>query len=181
MVHLDKERDVATQAKTELKPRIPATTPGSRQRRSKIPQGSAKRPGGTWGQFRADVLGRSVAERINFIRAGTDAINLLGAASELGVAQDVVFDIVGVPRSTAKRKISAKGVLDASATERLARLAIAESLAEGVFGDLAKGRAWLRTSCLGLSGATPISMLDTEFGAREVSRVLNAIAYGGAV
>jgi uncharacterized protein (DUF2384 family) len=26
----------------------------------------------------------------------------------------------------------------------------------------------------------PLSLLDTEIGCREVSRVLNAIAYGGA-
>jgi uncharacterized protein (DUF2384 family) len=34
---------------------------------------------------------------------------------------------------------------------------------------------------VGLGGATPLSLLDTEPGAREVRRILSAIDHGGAL
>ena len=55
-----------------------------------------------------------------------------------------------------------------------------ERLREETFGDAELASEWLQTSNLGLGNETPLSMLDTEIGCREVSRVLNAIAYGGA-
>jgi uncharacterized protein (DUF2384 family) len=39
---------------------------------------------------------------------------------------------------------------------------------------------WLQAANVGMGNVQPLSMLDTEIGCREVSRVLNAIAYGGA-
>jgi len=65
-------------------------------------------------------------------------------------------------------------------TERLTRLGAIERLAEETFGDALLASEWLQTVNFGLGNVTPLSMLDTEIGCREVSRVLNAIAYGGA-
>ncbi len=64
-------------------------------------------------------------------------------------------------------------------TERLTRIRRIEKLAEDVFGDGEDARKWLATENLGLGGS-PLSMLDTDLGEQEVSRALNAIAYGGA-
>jgi pimeloyl-ACP methyl ester carboxylesterase len=65
-------------------------------------------------------------------------------------------------------------------TERLARLALIEAEAEDAFGDPEVARAWLRTENIGLRGCTPLSMLDTDTGSREVAKILVAIAHGGA-
>jgi putative toxin-antitoxin system antitoxin component (TIGR02293 family) len=70
--------------------------------------------------------------------------------------------------------------LDPLVTERLARLAMIEKQAEDAFGDPEVARAWLRSENMGLGGCTPLSMLDTDIGSREVVTVLVAIAHGGA-
>ena len=134
---------------------------------------------GKWLRFRDDFLKRSVADQIRVIRGGTRAQNLVVLAEAVQVSQEAVFRAVGLPVSTAKRKVSKDEMLDSATTERLIRICRIEKLAEDVFGDGADARKWLRTENMGL-GATPLSMLDTDLGAQEVARVLNAIAYGGA-
>ena len=131
-----------------------------------------------WVIVRNSVLKRSVAEQIHVIRSGVSAKNLVLFAEAVKVPQEAVFRVVGIPVTTAKRKLSKDENLDPATTERLIRIYRLEKLAEDVFGDSEDARKWLRTENLGL-GATPLSMLDTDLGAQEVSRVLQAIAYGG--
>ena len=90
-----------------------------------------------------------------------------------------MFALVGLPSSTAKRKVAKAETLDAGVTERLTRIGAIEKLAEETFGEPERARAWLQTPNLGMGNAIPLSLLDTEIGCREVARVLNAIAYGG--
>ena len=131
-----------------------------------------------WVIARNSFLKRSVAEQIDVIRSGLSAKNLVLFAEAVKVPQEAVFRVVGIPVTTAKRKLSKDENLDPAMTERLIRIYRLEKLAEDVFGDSEDARKWLRTENLGL-GATPLSMLDTDLGAQEVSRVLHAIAYGG--
>ena len=131
-----------------------------------------------WVIARNSFLKRSVAEQIDVIRSGVSAKNLVLFAEAVKVPQEAVFRVVGIPVTTAKRKLSKDENLDPATTERLIRIYRLEKLAEDVFGDSEDARKWLRTENLGL-GATPLSMLDTDLGAQEVSRVLQAIAYGG--
>ena len=131
-----------------------------------------------WVIARNSFLKRSVAEQIDVIRSGVSAKNLVLFAEAVKVPQEAVFRVVGIPATTAKRKLSKDENLDPAMTERLIRIYRLEKLAEDVFGDSEDARKWLRTENLGL-GATPLSMLDTDLGAQEVSRVLHAIAYGG--
>ena len=131
-----------------------------------------------WLIVRNSFLKRSVAEQIHVIRSGVSAKNLVLFAEAVKVPQEAVFRVVGIPVTTAKRKLSKDENLDPATTERLIRIYRLEKLAEDVFGDSEDARKWLRTENLGL-GATPLSMLDTDLGAQEVSRVLQAIAYGG--
>lgn len=51
--------------------------------------------------------------------------------------------------------------------------------AQDAFGDHEIARAWLRAENIGLGGCTPLSMLDTDIGSREVEKILVAIAHGG--
>ena len=129
--------------------------------------------------IRNALLKRSVADQIQVIRSGMRAKNLVVLAEAMHVSQETVFRAVGLPLTTAKRKLSKDENLDPVTTERLIRIYRMEKLAEDVFGNGEDARKWLRTENLGLGGS-PLSMLDTDLGAQEVSRVLHAIAYGGA-
>ena len=133
-----------------------------------------------WVIVRNSVLKRSVAEQIDVIRSGLSAKNLVLFAEAVKVPQEAVFRVVGIPVTTAKRKLNRDENLDPATTERLTRIYRTEKLAEDVFGDGDGARRWLTTESLGLEGS-PLSMLDTDLGAQEVSRVLYAIAYGGVV
>ena len=134
---------------------------------------------GQWFAVRDAFLKSSAARQIEQIREGLGAGNLVGAAEALGVPQETVFGLVGLASTTAKRKVAKAETLDAPTTERLARIGAIEKLAEETFGDRSLATQWLRTSNVGLGNVTPLSMLDTDIGCREVSRILNAIAYGG--
>jgi putative toxin-antitoxin system antitoxin component (TIGR02293 family) len=138
------------------------------------------RAAGAWVVYRDRFLGSSAQARISEIRKGAPASNLVGAAEALRLPRERVYELVGLSASTAKRKLAKGEALDPMATERLTRLGAIEKLAEDTFGSHLLASEWLQTVNVGLGNVTPLSMLDTEIGCREVSRVLNAIAYGGA-
>ncbi|UCV28234.1 antitoxin Xre/MbcA/ParS toxin-binding domain-containing protein [Ferribacterium limneticum] len=135
---------------------------------------------GAWMAYRDQFLDSSAQVQISEIRKGAPASNLVGAAEALHVPRERVYELVGLSASTAKRKLAKDETLDPLMTERLTRLGAIERLAEDTFGDALLASEWLQTMNIGLGNVTPLSMLDTEIGCREVSRVLNAIAYGGA-
>ena len=60
------------------------------------------------------------------------------------------------------------------------RIAEIKAEAEQTFGSTEKAQKWMAEKNIAL-GKTPISMLDTEAGAREVRKILASIAYGGVV
>lgn len=47
-----------------------------------------------------------------------------------------------------------------------------------VFGSREAAGSWMRQSIIALGGATPLSLLDTGFGAELVERAMVAIEYG---
>lgn len=135
---------------------------------------------GAWVAYRDQFLNSSAQAQISEIRKGAPASNLVGAAEALHLPRERVYELVGLSASTAKRKLAKDEMLDPLMTERLTRLGAIERLAEDTFGEAVLASEWLQTLNLGLGNVTPLSMLDTEIGCREVSRVLNTIAYGGA-
>ena len=141
-----------------------------------VPKGSA----GAWITYRNTFLSSSVREQIQEIRHGARASNLIGVAEAMQVSRECVYGLVGMSASTAKRKLAKDETLDSVVTERLTRIGAIEKLAEDTFDDSKLASAWLQARNVGLGDVTPLSMLDTDLGCREVSRVLNAIAYGGA-
>ncbi|HEY6375390.1 MAG TPA: antitoxin Xre/MbcA/ParS toxin-binding domain-containing protein [Edaphobacter sp.] len=69
--------------------------------------------------------------------------------------------------------------LASTESDRLFRLVRIMVLAEHYIGDRGKAMGWLRYPNQALGGSTPLELLDTELGAREVEDVLGRIAYGG--
>jgi putative toxin-antitoxin system antitoxin component (TIGR02293 family) len=50
--------------------------------------------------------------------------------------------------------------------------------AEKVFGERAKASRWLHKPNRALGGVSPLSLLDTDLGTREVEQILGRIEYG---
>ncbi|MBL8431033.1 MAG: DUF2384 domain-containing protein [Dechloromonas sp.] len=140
----------------------------------------ARSAASAWVRYRDRFLGSPAQAQISEIRKGAPASNLIGVAEALRVPRERVYELVGLSSSTAKRKLNRDETLDPLMTERLTRIGAIEKLAEETFGDPGLASAWLQADNLGLGNVTPLSMLDTEIGCREVSRILTAIAYGGA-
>lgn len=113
-----------------------------------------------------------VAMRKGFPIAALDSFRQNIDATNTELAQALGTSV----RSLAGRRH--KGVLSASESERLLRLAKVVVRAESVFDDVDNGLAWLRESNISLGGMAPISLLDTELGAELVTDVLGRIEYG---
>ncbi len=79
-------------------------------------------------------------------------------------------------RTLARRKT--KRQLSPAESDRLYRVAFVTRLAEDVLGSLEKAKVWLQKENRALGGRSPISVLDTEIGERQVEDLLNRINYG---
>lgn len=64
--------------------------------------------------------------------------------------------------------------------ERLIRVATVSMLAAKVWEDKDAAVAWLSRPNESLSGKIPIVLCETETGAKQVQRVLNALEWGGS-
>jgi putative toxin-antitoxin system antitoxin component (TIGR02293 family) len=130
--------------------------------------------------FRDSVVHVGATERINRIRHGIEAKNIVHVSEHFNVSRDTIGNIIGITPATMNRKIKSQSILTPSESEKLERIAEIEAEAEDVFGDGDKARNWMLKENTAL-GSAPLSLLDTELGTGEVRKVLNAIAYGGAV
>ena len=138
---------------------------------------TAKKPGGA---FETLVTQETpTATKIQVIRRGVRARVVDDMMKYLAVPKNVVFAVLRTPESTAHRLIKEDRPLDSAASERIVRVADITRMAEATFGGREAATRWLKTPNLGLQGATPLSMLDTEPGAAEVRRILSSITYGG--
>lgn len=82
-----------------------------------------------------------------------------------------------VPERTLARRIKGSRLTQDESAKALRLLGII-SLAVEVFGDKAPARDWLKRPNTALDGTAPLSLMDTEFGARMVEDVLGRIAHG---
>jgi putative toxin-antitoxin system antitoxin component (TIGR02293 family) len=88
-----------------------------------------------------------------------------------------VYRVVGSAR-TLQRKRTAKRPLSADESDRLARLARLLVRSEEALGDEEKAHRWLSQPNRALGGQRPLSLLDSDVGARAVERVLGRIEHG---
>jgi len=123
---------------------------------------------------------RPTAEKIRLIRSGVRARVVDDMVRYLRVPKHVIFALLHTPQSTAHKLIKDNRLLDSGASERVVRVADITRLAEETFGGREPAARWLATPNLGLSNATPLSMLDTEPGSMEVRRILSSVSHGGA-
>ena len=117
---------------------------------------------------------------IDAIRGGLPAALLKDAGAYFNVPMKRIRSIVRVPEKTAAALVKRGACLDASASERLWRLADVVTIAQDVFEERHAACAWMRTAHRTFADVAPMDLLDTEPGATAVRQVLSAIATGGA-
>ncbi len=90
---------------------------------------------------------------------------------------DELFQLV-IPRRTFERRRDEKQALTVAESDRLVRVVRVIVRAVEALGDAAKARKWLRISNRSLRGSRPLSLLETDIGARMVERALGRIEHG---
>lgn len=123
--------------------------------------------------FRGDV-----SDLIKDLRTGTPASVVLDLANRLGMSQDGLFDVLRLPRSTMKGRISRNEVLSASEQDRMFRADRVLSRVLEVLEDEDSARTWIKQKNRSLGGETPLSLLDTEAGYELVLDTLGRIEQG---
>ena len=120
------------------------------------------------------------SERLQQIRGGYPAalIQVLRLAFDLQDRQ--LETLLNASLSTLERLLRAHKNLDPVASERLDRIATVSHLAEAIFETPVSATQWLSAPNKALGGTAPIMLCETEIGAKQVRRVLQALEWGGA-
>jgi putative toxin-antitoxin system antitoxin component (TIGR02293 family) len=104
-------------------------------------------------------------------------ITSLNALEANGILSSEIETLV-IPRRTLSHRKAKQERLSVDESDRAVRVARITSLAEEIFGDRVKALRWLRKPKIRFDGRSPMSLLETETGARTIEEWLNAIDYG---
>ena len=127
-----------------------------------------------------ETLGSKVVSRQDLVaevRRGLRVSAVDAVTAELDLPRTEVLPALRIPRRTMERR-KQTGRLSPEESERVYRFAKIFAFAESVLGNKEKARHWLTSPNRALRNATPLSLLETEAGADEVSNVLGRIDYG---
>ena len=98
---------------------------------------------------------------------------------ELDVTDLFISIMIGRTTKTVGRLRSSKGKrLPLIVSDRLFRLTRIYARAKEVFEDGASAKEWLHSPQIGLNNRTPLDLLMTEAGEREVENLLTRIEHG---
>jgi len=120
---------------------------------------------------------RTPMQWIAVIRQGIPSVAIDSLTKTLRVTQAELASALGIPERTLARR-KKEGMLNSEESSKLVRLARVIERAEEVFGDLDSSLDWLKSPNAALSGATPLSLLDTDIGAEGVLDTLGRIEHG---
>lgn len=129
------------------------------------------------GEHTLGVKARSSADLIPAVREGLKYGSLGAFVAHTGLSQEQVLGALGLPlRTIARRKAEER--LKPAESDRVYRLARIVARTEEVLGEMEKTREWLLRPNRALGQVTPLSLLDTDEGARQVEAVLGRIEHG---
>lgn len=130
--------------------------------------------------FAHHVCQLSESQRVRSMRIGyhTDWARLAVNYFPRDSAHILIVNLLGISNSDVEVCVKDGKRLGLSSSERLDRIAAVVVLAEDVFECKVAAANWLSTENKALGGKTPISLCDTEIGAKQVRRVLHAIEWG---
>jgi putative toxin-antitoxin system antitoxin component (TIGR02293 family) len=120
---------------------------------------------------------RTPLQWVEVIRTGLPSSAVDALAKTVRLTQSELAAALGIPdRTLARRK--AEGVLNSDESAKFVRLARVIARASEVFEGLEPSLDWLKAPNAALSGATPLSLLDTDVGAETVLDTLGRIEHG---
>ncbi|MGL6242786.1 type II RES/Xre toxin-antitoxin system antitoxin [Pseudomonas sp.] len=120
------------------------------------------------------------AQRLHQIKVGlpADLIQVVRLAFNL---QDRHLEtLLNASISTLERRRRAHKNLDPVASERLDRIATLSRLVVAIFETPVTATQWMSAPNKALGGTAPIMLCETEIGAKQVRRLLQALEWGGA-
>lgn len=120
---------------------------------------------------------RSALDWVSIIRRGISSAAVDALTKTLRVTQSELALALGIPERTLARR-KKEGIFNSEESGKLVRLARVVERAEEVFEDLNAALNWLKSPNAALSGATPLSLLDTDIGAESVLDTLGRIEHG---
>jgi putative toxin-antitoxin system antitoxin component (TIGR02293 family) len=112
------------------------------------------------------------------VSVGLPSIILRSLAEAFGLKPVGMAPIVNISGKTILRRVAAKGKLKPDESERVARLMRVYVRAVEVLEDEDKAKGWLARPLRVLGGKTPLALMASEQGAREVEQVLGRLEHG---
>ncbi len=123
------------------------------------------------------VKRRTALDWVLIIRRGISSTAVDSLARTIRVTQSELAAALSISeRALARRK--KEGTLNSEESAKLVRLARVVWRAKETFEDLDTALDWLKSPNAALSGATPLSLLDTGIGAESVMDTLGRIEHG---
>lgn len=119
---------------------------------------------------------RTFIEWIDVIREGIPSSAAEIFARRIHVSQSEFSTFLNIPERTLVRRKS-EGVLSSEESAKLVRMARVVERASEVFDELDAALDWLKSPNAALSGAIPMSLLDTEIGAKAIMDTLGRIEH----
>jgi putative toxin-antitoxin system antitoxin component (TIGR02293 family) len=114
---------------------------------------------------------------IRRIQKGLPFSELEALRKKLDLPLEQLASKLSISRATLHRRKTA-GRLSPEESDKVVRFSRLLRQATDLFGNVERGRAWLKFPQYGLGGAIPLDYAKTEAGAREVENLLGRIKYG---
>lgn len=111
------------------------------------------------------------------VRSGLPYASLEALTRTLGREVGDVSAVVGISARTLARRKHER-LLSPAESDRLYRIAYITHVASATLGGLEPSRLWLSRPNRALGGLTPLSLLDTDIGCRQVEDVLARLSHG---
>ena len=119
----------------------------------------------------------SEGDLITALREGLPVTTFHTLQMRLGLPTTTLATALAIPPRTLTRRLDA-GRFTPGESERLLRLARVVSKAEQLFAEPDDVRHYLTHPARGLAGQTPLAMLDTELGTRQVESLIMRLVHG---
>ena len=111
------------------------------------------------------------------MKAGLPYASLEALIGKLGLGREEAAAALPLPQRTiARRKKEQR--LQADESDRVLRLARISAQAMATLGSEEKAAQWLRRPNRALGNRTPLDLLDSDIGIRQVEEILGRIAHG---
>ncbi|MEO8408999.1 MAG: antitoxin Xre-like helix-turn-helix domain-containing protein [Propionivibrio sp.] len=120
---------------------------------------------------------RTALDWVAIIRQGISSAAVDALTRTLRVTQSELAAALGIPERTLARR-KKEGRLNSEESAKLVRLARVVERAEKVFDGLDAALSWLKSPNAALSGAVPLTLMDTDIGAESVLDTIGRVEHG---